>query len=132
MSHPPLSHETPLVTAPAHGAHEAHHAHLTYAPAGFVPHPIKHHYETATQEFASGKFAFWLFLATEIMLFGGMFAGYFIFHAIYPEAFKFGGQQLNWKLGALNTSLLLFSSYTMAIGVRSAQTSQRQKMLTLM
>ena len=116
--------------ASAHGHGE--HGHTVPAPPGFVPHKIAHHYESQVQEFAACKFAFWLFLATEIMLFGGMFAGYFIFHAFYPEAFRAGGKQLNWQLGALNTSLLLFSSYTMAIGVRCSQTSQKKKMLTLM
>jgi len=115
----------------AHG-HDDHHAVYTDAPAGFVPHKVAHHYDTPVQEFAAGKFAFWLFLATEVMLFGGMFAGYFIFHTLYPETFKAGGHELNWKLGALNTTILLFSSFTMALGVRSAQTSKKGPMLGLM
>ena len=46
---------------------------------------------------------------------------------MYPETFVLGGKQLDWKLGALNTSVLLLSSWTMAMGVRSAQTSQKKK-----
>ncbi|HLQ39255.1 MAG TPA: cytochrome c oxidase subunit 3 family protein, partial [Planctomycetota bacterium] len=87
------------------------------------------HFDTSEQEFQAAKLGFWLFLATEILLFGGLFAAYFYFHENYPETFKRGGAQLNWILGALNTTVLLISSWTMAMGVRSAQTSQKRKML---
>jgi cytochrome c oxidase subunit 3 len=79
------------------------------------------------QEFQAGKLGFWLFLATEILLFGGLFAAYFYFHELFPQTFRVGGEQLDWRLGALNTSVLLLSSWTMAMGVRSAQTSQKTK-----
>jgi cytochrome c oxidase subunit 3 len=105
----------------------SHAVHYTPAPPGFVPHPIAHHFDSAEQEYQSAKFGFWLFLATEILLFGGIFAAYFWFHAEYPETFRQGGQQLNWKLGALNTIVLLISSYTMAMGVRCAQVSDRKR-----
>ncbi len=101
----------------------------TPTPVGFIPHKIAHHFNTHVQEYQSCKLVFWLFLATEIMLFGGMFAAYFVYHALYPETFQVGGQQLNWKLGALNTSILLCSSYTMAMGVRCAQLSNRPQLL---
>jgi cytochrome c oxidase subunit 3 len=108
------------------------HDHSIVVPApgpGFLPHTVAHHFDTATQEFQSAKLGFWLFLATEILLFGGLFAGYFYYHGLYPETFHHGSHELSWKLGALNTSVLLISSWTMAMGVRSAQTSQKQKLL---
>ena len=106
------------------------HAHLvTPTPEGFTTHEVAHHFDSAEQEFQSGKLGFWLFLATEIMLFGGLFAAYILYHDIYPETFRAGGAALDWKLGALNTVLLLTSSWTMAMGVRSAQLSQKQAML---
>jgi cytochrome c oxidase subunit 3 len=95
----------------------------------FVPHEVAHHFDTPVQEFQSAKLGFWLFLATEILLFGGLFAAYFYYHEVYPETFRVGGQQLDWRLGALNTTVLLVSSWTMAMGVRSAQTSQKKKTL---
>jgi cytochrome c oxidase subunit 3 len=101
----------------------------TPTPAGFRPHTVAHHFATAEQEFQSLKLGFWLFLATEILLFGGLFAAYFYYHEVYPETFRVGGQQLDWRLGALNTTVLLVSSWTMAMGVRSAQTSQKKKTL---
>ncbi|MEM7199906.1 MAG: cytochrome c oxidase subunit 3 family protein [Planctomycetota bacterium] len=104
----------------------------TPTPAGFVPHEVAHHYNSHVQEYQSWKLAFWLFLATEIMLFGGLFAAYFVYHDLYPETFRVGGQQLDWRMGSLNTAILLCSSFTMALGVRAAQTSEKGKMLTYM
>lgn len=111
-------------------SHDGHHSVVVPAPGPeFVPHTVAHHFDTPVQEFQSAKLGFWLFLATEILLFGGLFAAYFYYHECYPETFRTGGHQLDWKLGALNTSVLLLSSWTMAMGVRSAQTSQKQKTL---
>lgn len=102
----------------------------TPTPEGFIPHKVAHHYDTHVQEFQSCKLVFWLFLATEVMLFGGLFAAYFVYHSLYPETFVVGGEQLNKVLGGLNTVVLLASSYTMALGVRSAMLSHKKKMMT--
>lgn len=111
-------------------SHDGHHSVVIPAPGPeFLPHTVAHHFDTPVQEFQSAKLGFWLFLATEILLFGGLFAAYFYYHEAYPETFRLGGRQLDWKLGALNTSVLLLSSWTMAMGVRSAQTSQKKKLL---
>ena len=107
-----------------------HHSVVIPAPGPeFVSHEVAHHFDTPVQEFQALKLGFWLFLATEILLFGGLFAAYFYYHEVYPDTFRVGGQQLDWKLGALNTTVLLVSSWTMAMGVRSAQTSQKSKTL---
>ncbi len=102
----------------------------TPTPEGFIPHKVAHHFDSHVQEYQSGKLVFWLFLATEIMLFGGMFAAYFVYHQLYPETFKVGGEQLNRVLGGTNTVVLLCSSFTMAMGVRAAQLSQKKQMMT--
>ena len=106
-----------------------HAALTTPTPPGFIPHEIAHHYDSHVQEYQSCKLVFWLFLATEVMLFGGMFAAYFVYHDLYLESFVEGGKTLNWQLGALNTIILLASSYTMALGVRSAMLSNKKKMM---
>ena len=107
----------------------SHAAQTIPAPPGFKPHTVAHQFKTAEQEFQASKLCFWLFLATEIMLFGGLFAGYFYFHDMYPTTFAEGGKALVWQLGALNTVVLILSSWTMAMGVRSAMTSQKKAML---
>lgn len=96
---------------------------------GFKTHTVAHHFKTAEQEFQTAKFAFWLFLVTEVMLFGGLFAAYIYYHYFYEHSFKLAGSLLDWKLGALNTVFLLTSSWTMANGVRACQMSRTREMV---
>ncbi len=79
--------------------------------------PHAHHFDSAEHEYQSSKQGVWLFLCTEILMFGGLFVAYALFHHIYPELFKAGASHLDWKLGATNTIVLLFSSLTMALGI---------------
>lgn len=75
------------------------------------------HHMDPQVEYSSSKLGMWLFLGTEILLFGGLFAAYAIFHAKYPEMFFEQHLELNRKMGAVNTCILIFSSLTMAMGV---------------
>lgn len=86
-----------------------------------------HHFDSAEHEYDSSKQGIWLFLCTEVLMFGGLFVGYAIFHHLYPELFEAGSKYLNWKLGALNTVVLLFSSLTMALGIYYCQRAEKQK-----
>ena len=63
------------------------------------------------------------------MFFGGMFAAYAIFRWLYFAAFEGGSHLLDVRLGALNTVVLLGSSLTMALSVRSAQTGNRRALI---
>lgn len=96
------------------GSHEHHHA---------------HHFESAEAEYHASKFGTWTFLVTEILMFGGLFVGYILYHEKFPEMFHAGSKFLDWKLGALNTVVLLFSSLTMALSIYYAQTNQKAKVL---
>ena len=80
-----------------------------------------HHFPDAQTEFEASKLGIWLFLCTEILMFGGLFVAYFIFHSLYPEAFMEGAKYTDWKLGAANTVVLLFSSLTIALAVHFLQ-----------
>lgn len=86
-------------------------------------HPpfLAHHFDTPEQQFDSGKLGIWLFLVQEILFFSGMFCAYAIYRSLRPEVFEGCSQFLNTQLGAINTCVLLFSSLTMALGVRCAQ-----------
>jgi cytochrome c oxidase subunit 3 len=90
-----------------------------------------HHFSSMTQEHEAGKQGTWLFMATEIMMFGGMFVGYFIYRKMYPEVWVEGGSLLDWKLGALNTIVLLISSFTMAQAVTETMQGNNKKALKL-
>lgn len=71
----------------------------------------------------------WLFLATEIMMFGGLFASYGIFRSWYPDVWVVGSNELDYKIGAVNTIVLLISSFTMALSVYYAQTSNKKGLI---
>lgn len=84
------------------------------------PH-VAHHFDTAEQQFDSGKLGMWLFLATEVLLFGGLFCAYAVWRGNHPELFIHGHHHLDKTMGAINTVVLLLSSFTMAWAVTSAQ-----------
>ena len=88
-------------------------------------HSHGHHVDPAV-EYSSSKLGMWLFLGTEILLFGGLFAAYAIFRAKYPEMFMEQHLELNKKLGAINTCILIFSSLTMAMGVSAIQRGKQK------
>ncbi len=81
-----------------------------------------HHFKSRDHEFDAVKMGVWLFLATEILLFSGMFCCYAVMRMLYPEAFIHGSHLLDRGPGLINTIVLLLSSYTVASGVRHAQT----------
>ncbi|MCI0650406.1 MAG: cytochrome c oxidase subunit 3 [Planctomycetes bacterium] len=116
-----MSHDNGSGTAATHGHGEHGHAH--------VPH-LEHHFESLEQQFSAAKFGMWLFLAQEILFFGGLFCAYSVYRAIHPEVYVWASQYLDKIWGAVNTVVLLVSSLTMALGVRSAQL--RQKNMTLL
>ena len=72
------------------------------------------------------NFAMWLFLLTEVMFFGGLFTAYLIYRNWYYPAFVAGSHQLNVIWGTTNTLVLIFSSFTMAMGVWCAETRRRK------
>ena len=90
-------------------------------------HHHAHHFKSAEHEFEASKFGIWIFLCTEILMFGGLFVGYIAYSGLYPEIFEVGSQFLDWKLGALNTIVLLFSSFTIALSIRNLQRNEKKK-----
>ena len=68
----------------------------------------------------------WLFLGTEILFFGGLFMAYIVYRTKFPAGFAAASEEMDVTLGTLNTAVLLFSSLTMALGVRCAQLGQRK------
>ena len=85
------------------------------------------HFKNAAEEFDACKLGFWLFLTTEVLLFGGIFCTYFIFRSMYPGAWREGSHLLDWRFGGANTVVLLISSYTMAASIYSIQTNQQAR-----
>jgi len=84
-----------------------------------------HHFDPVT-EHEGAKLGMWLFLATELLLFGGLFAAYAIYRAKYPEMFMSGSSSLDVVLGSVNTVILIFSSLTVAVAVKAIQENRIQ------
>ena len=80
------------------------------------PH-VAHQFENATQQRQAASLGMWVFLATEVMFFSGLFFAYALFLSNYPEAFRLASSKLDIALGATNTMVLILSSFTMAMAV---------------
>jgi len=78
------------------------------------------------KDYLGAKMGMWLFLLTEILLFGGLFILYSAYRAAYPRDFHNGGQSLNVTLGVINTVALLTSSLTVALAVGATQRGDRR------
>jgi cytochrome c oxidase subunit 3 len=88
--------------------------------------PLQHHFADMEQQRDSAKLGMWLFLLTEVLLFGGLFCVYAIYRAWHPEMFSNAHHLLNVWLGGTNTLVLIASSVTMALAIRSMQLNQRK------
>ena len=93
---------------------------------GAEPAFRQHHFVNAEQQFSTSKLGMWLILATEILMFGGLFVGYGLMQSNYPEAWVAGHHHLDRIMGAINTVFLLCSSYTMVMAVHSASTNNKR------
>lgn len=88
------------------------------------PH-VAHHFQSAEQQYASAKVGMWVFLATELLMFGGLFCAYSVYRHNHPEVFEYAHHYLDKFWGAFNTVVLITSSLTMAWGVRLAQLGKK-------
>jgi cytochrome c oxidase subunit III len=86
---------------------------------------LQDHFTEMAQQIDASKIGMWLFLVTEVLLFGGLFVGYGIMHGKHPEAFLAAHHHLDWRLGSLNTIVLLVSSFTMVMAVWAASVNKR-------
>ncbi len=85
------------------------------------PAPLAHHFDDYDQQREAATLGMWLFIAQELMFFGGLFLTYTVYRWKYPLFFALGSNQLDIPLGLLNTIVLIGSSLTMVLAVRSAQ-----------
>jgi cytochrome c oxidase subunit 3 len=87
---------------------------------------VAHHFENAEQQFHAANLGMWIFLATEVMFFGGLFAAYAVYRYSYPEAFIYGSRELHLIAGTVNTAVLLLSSFFVALAVHAAYTGRNR------
>jgi cytochrome c oxidase subunit 3 len=84
-----------------------------------------HQFDSLEQQREAATLGMWVFLATEIMFFGGLFLAYAVYRGDYPQVFAISSNQLDIKLGTINTIVLICSSLTMALAVYSSEIGNR-------
>jgi cytochrome c oxidase subunit III len=90
------------------------------------PYGLAHQFDDLKQQHEAATLGMWLFLATEIMFFGGLFLGYAVYRWAYHDVFVAGSGEMDVLIGTINTGVLLCSSLTMALAVHAAQTGNRK------
>ena len=88
---------------------------------------VEHQFEDRHQQKEAATLGMWTFLATEVLFFGGLFLGYTVYRHLWSEEFRQGALNLKWFLGAINTAVLLLSSFTMALAVHAAALGSNRK-----
>jgi cytochrome c oxidase subunit 3 len=86
-------------------------------------------FDDLEQQQLASNLGMWIFLATEVMFFGGLIAAYVVYRATSPREFALASRHLNLWLGCINTVVLLGSSLAMALAVRSAQLNRRRELV---
>jgi cytochrome c oxidase subunit III len=90
---------------------------------------LHHHFDDIEQQRECHALGMWCFLATEVMMFGGLFFAYSLYRWLFPTAFHVGSAHLNITLGTANTFVLLISSLTMALAVHAAGDRNRKALV---
>jgi cytochrome c oxidase subunit III len=93
---------------------------------------VAEQFDDQLQQYQASSLGMWIFLATEILFFGGLFAGYTIYRYKYLPAFEIGSHHLAVLWGATNTAVLICSSLTMAMAVRSAQLGKKKALISFL
>jgi cytochrome c oxidase subunit 3 len=91
-----------------------------------APSYLQHHFHSAAQQQSSAKLGMWLFVAQEVLFFGGLFVAYAVVRYFHPDTVLAASKYLSVPLGGVNTLVLISSSLTMALAVRAAQTDDRR------
>ncbi len=85
---------------------------------------LREHFATPEQQRETAGIGMWVFIVTEVMMFGGLFTAYTIYRLSDPGAFNEGSKEMEIFIGAVNTAILLLSSFTMSLGSHSASTGK--------
>jgi len=89
-------------------------------------------FQNLDQQREASSLGMWVFLITEVMFFGGLFLAYTINRSAYPAVFAMASRELDVHLGALNTGVLILSSFTMAMAVWSSQQGRKKQLIAFL
>ena len=83
-------------------------------------------YRDLDQQRETATLGMFVFLLTELMMFGGLFCAYLVYRTLYFPSFLEASRHMDLTIGAVNTAVLICSSLTMALGVQAAQQGRRK------
>lgn len=95
-------------------------------------HPASHAAGHIHRDDEASKMGMWLFLLTELLLFGGMFLLYAGYRFLYTDGFKAAALEMNTFIGAVNTIILLTSSLSIALSIAAMQRAQKKLTIALL
>lgn len=93
---------------------------------------VREQFHDPTQQRETATVGMWIFLITEVMLFGGLFTSFAVYRLNYYHAFELGSSQMEYWMGAVNTAVLICSSFTMVMAVHSAERGHRLRTAILL
>lgn len=94
--------------------------------------PLQTPYRDLDQQRDTATLGMFVFLLTELMMFGGLFCSYLVYRSIYYPSFAAGSKHMDLTIGAVNTAVLICSSLTMALGVKASQEGRRKAIVIFM
>jgi cytochrome c oxidase subunit 3 len=83
------------------------------------------------RDYTGAKLGMWLFLFTEVLLFGGLFLLYSVYREVHSKDFHIAASELGRTIGAINTVILLTSSLTMALSIAALRRGAKTRSLVL-
>jgi len=105
---------------------------ITKSIAEPTPSLVAEHFDDLEQQRSAAQLGMWVFLATEVLFFGGLFLAYTVFRSAYPRDFAAASHHTEVLIGGINTAILLFSSTLMALAVRAAELQNPKRLICLL
>jgi len=90
---------------------------------------LREQFSTPEQQRETATAGMWIFLMSEVLLFGALFTAFTMYRISHPHAFDLGSKDMEILLGSANTAVLICSSYTMALAVHSAETGRQNRLM---
>ena len=87
--------------------------------------PVAEQFVELDQQHGADRLGMWIFLSTEVMFFGGILLAYTVYRCLNPGVFEQASHHLDVLFGAIDTTVLLCSSLTMALSLRALQLGQK-------
>jgi cytochrome c oxidase subunit 3 len=93
---------------------------------------LAHHFSSLEVQTDAARLAMWLFLATELLLFGGLFTAYAYYRWLFPDGWREGSHHMSLLLGTVNTFILLASSFFVAMSIHFARVGKSKLIVAML